>query len=138
MNLGSKKLDSKYSSEIDTLFLLGKGKASESEILGNLIIHYSSDGTVMGLEFLNATMTLRPLLINPPGWIIDKNKPDGVDPGALYLIKSANARMFTVGSFWLLVFYLNFENQPNPVEARFNLPFLAQSDKNVAKALAAY
>ena len=68
MELGTRKLDSKYDSESDTLFLLGKGKPSDSEVLGDLIIHYSSDGTVIGLEFLNATLTLAPLLIISPKW----------------------------------------------------------------------
>jgi uncharacterized protein YuzE len=134
MNLGSRKLVSRYDSGSDTVFLFGKGKASDSESIGDLVLHYSSDGTVLGVEFLNATLTLAPLLVRPPAWMMEGKT--SVSRHALARILGAEATVLSVGSFLVLVLHLKVSGQAEPVEAKFNVPLLSASDLAVAKAVA--
>ncbi|MFA5247562.1 MAG: DUF2283 domain-containing protein [Candidatus Micrarchaeia archaeon] len=134
MNLGSRKLGSRYEPGSDTVFLFGKGKVSDSEAIGDLVLHYSSDGIVLGVEFLNATLTLAPLLVRPPAWMMDGKSR--VTRKALGRILGADATVLSVGSFLVLVLRLNVSGEAEPVEAKFNVPLLFASDLAVAKAVA--
>ncbi|MEK7251596.1 MAG: DUF2283 domain-containing protein, partial [Bacteroidota bacterium] len=64
MQIGTRSLHADYDEQSDTLYLRSeKEKAAASVSIGNLIIDYAKDGTVVGLEFLNATESIPPLLL---------------------------------------------------------------------------
>ena len=105
MQIGTHALQSDFDAQSDTLYLYSKKVPVASSVeLGNLLIDFAKDGTVVGLEFLNATQTLASLLVASDKTIWKTR--DQLDEKALARISSAHASVHTQADFFIITFEL--------------------------------
>ena len=119
MQVSTRVLQSDYDNETDTLYLYStKEKTSASVSLGDLIIDYAAKGEVMGLEFLNATKTLPPLLLTSSKTLFkDENT---LNPEVLQKIAKSRVHLDTVSSFIVITFTLEIDKKE--IQAKLSLP----------------
>ena len=115
-----------YDEESDTLYLYSaKEKAAGSIDFGDVHLDYAKDGTATGLEFLNATKTIPPLLV------ISHKDFDAGKAEWLKKITKANISVYTQANFLVISFTLFF--QKREVDGKISLPVAAP--KQLEKAL---
>ncbi|MFA5247285.1 MAG: DUF2283 domain-containing protein [Candidatus Micrarchaeia archaeon] len=133
MRLSTRKLASDYDSETDTLYLFARQKASDSQSFGDVVVDYAADGSVVGIEILNASATLYALLSKVPQEISEAGK---IKQGFFEGIKAAHASTFTVANFVILVFEIQADALASPLECRMNFPMPTKAENSVARKLA--
>ncbi len=133
MLIGTRTLQSDYDPDGDSLYLYkAKEKPDSSLEIGNLIIDFAKDGTVIGLEFLNATTTIPPLLaIYAPG-ILSQDKKCKID--FLEKIRKANVSVNTASDLFIITFML-YSNQQE-VKAALMVPIMTKTQVQVARQIA--
>ncbi len=133
MQLGTRKLVADYDSSSDTLFLSNKNeKAARSLIIGDVIVDYAKDNTVVGMEFLNATETIKPLLIACPNVFLEGK--DRLKSSVLEEISKANAATFTSANMIILAFVLQFNKVA--LEGKLSVPMPTIEQRYAARNLA--
>ena len=126
MHVGTRSLQTDYDEESDTLYLYSaKEKAAGSIDFGDVHLDYAKDGTATGLEFLNATKTIPPLLM------VSHKDFDASKSEWLEKISKANISVYTQADFLVISFALLF--QKREVEGKISLPVAAP--KQLEKAL---
>ncbi|MBI5635451.1 DUF2283 domain-containing protein [Candidatus Micrarchaeota archaeon] len=119
MQVSTRVLQSDYDSQTDTLYLYStKEKTSTSVSLGDLIIDYAPSGEVIGIEFLNATKTLPPLLLTSPKTLFKDEH--ALNPGVLQKIAKSRVHLDTVSSFIVITFTLEIDKKE--IQAKLSLP----------------
>ncbi len=135
MQIGARNLQADYDEASDTLYLYSKKeKASNSVSLGNINIDYSKNG-VAGLEFLNASETILPLLLACPKSLLED--AHHLKTESLARIRKAGVSLRTAASLVVIAFTLEFDEKPLPLEGRLVMPLPSPSEAILAKALAA-
>ena len=133
MQIGTHALQSDFDAESDTLYLYSKKVPVASSIeLGNLIIDFAKDGSVVGIEFLNATQTLAHLLVvsQPSAWK-DKTR---LDSGMLSQIKKAHVSVHTEADLFIIAIELYTQDE-QVLKGNLGLPIPTGSEKELLKIL---
>jgi len=126
MHVGTRSLQTDYDEASDTLYLYSaKEKAAGSIDFGDVHLDYAKDGTATGLEFLNATKTIPPLLV------VSHKDFDAGKSEWLEKISKASISVYTQADFLVISFALFF--QKREVEGKISLPVAAP--KQLEKAL---
>jgi len=130
MHVGTRNLQIDYDEDSDTLYLHSASESAAcSMVFGNVVLDYAKDGTAVGLEFLNATKTIAPLLVVCPKDFCENQE---VKREWLKKISKASVSVHTQADFLVISFTLQFEQQ----ELRGSLGVPAAASKQLEKALA--
>jgi len=126
-------LQSDYDAETDTLYLYSKKKPVASSVeLGNLIIDLGKDGSVVGIECLNATRTLTHLAVvySPKAWK-DEHR---LDEDVLKQIQKARVSIHTEADLFILTLELYAQDQ-TIIKGNLGMPLPAGNEKELLKIL---
>jgi uncharacterized protein YuzE len=130
MHVSTRSLQIDYDGESDTLYLhSGKEKAAGSIDFGSTILDYSKKGEAIGIEFLNATKTITPLLLVSPKEIYADKKT--LKAEWLNKITKASISAHTEANFLIITFELRYNRQE--ATGKVGLPLAAP--KALEKAL---
>jgi len=132
MLIGTRSLQVDYDKATDTLYLYHEKEKVKNNIeFGNVLIDIAHDGTVVGLEFLNATETITPFLLAGPKAIY-KDK-EHLREDFLAQIKKATISLHTQANFVIIGFTLEVEKQF--IEGKLSMPIVQDKDLMKAQAL---
>ena len=137
MHVSTRSLQIDYDIESDTLYLYSaKDRATRSVTFGNLNLDFGKDGSVIGLEFLDATATLPPLLLVTPKQLFKDKKL--LKPEVLEKIKNAHVSLETAANFVVISFWLEFDNAilEEELECKLTLPTATQNQLRIAQKIA--
>ncbi|MFH1199804.1 MAG: DUF2283 domain-containing protein [Candidatus Micrarchaeota archaeon] len=122
-----------FDGESDTLYLYSaKEKAAGSLGFGNLVIDYAKDGSIVGLEFLDASATLPPLFVVAPKNIFESEKR--LKPAFLAQISGAAVSVDTAANFMVIKCLLEYNKQE--LDCRLTLPVSGPKDLAIAAKIA--
>jgi len=126
-------LQADYDEASDTLFLCSqKEKAANSIAIGNVAVDYSKKGEVVGLEFLDASKTIPPLLLACPKQLLERQT--SLKKQALAGISRATVSVSTAASFAVIAFTLNFGQEP--AQGKLVLPMPSPAQMAIARQTA--
>ncbi|MBI2445500.1 DUF2283 domain-containing protein [Candidatus Micrarchaeota archaeon] len=133
MQIGTHALQSDFDAESDTLYLYSKKVPVASSVeLGNLLIDFAKDGTVVGIECLNATQTLAHMVIvsHPTIWK-DKTR---LDEAMLAQVKKAHVSVHTEADLFVIAIELYTQDQ-QVLKGNLGVPIPTGSEKELLKVL---
>ncbi|MFH0836421.1 MAG: DUF2283 domain-containing protein [Candidatus Micrarchaeota archaeon] len=130
MQIGTRSLQADYDKDSDTLYLYsGKDRARNSVSFGNVILDYAKDGSVIGVEFLNATETIPPILFASPKTLCESKFK--LKPEALAGVLKASVSAHTAADFMVITFALKLEG--SVIQGKLGVPL---PTRGLAKTLA--
>lgn len=133
MSRRTSSLQADFDEESDTLYLYSaKEKAAGSLVLGNLAIDYAKDGSIVGLEFLDASTTLPPLFVVAPKSIFESEKRLKSD--FLSQISGASVSLDTAANFVVVKCLLEYNRQE--LDCRLTLPVSSKKELAIAQKVA--
>ncbi len=133
MQINNRNLLVDYDEDSDTLYLYSsKDKVKNSLDLGNIIIDYNHDDEAIGLEFLEATETVRNFSMFIPKLALKDDMH--IKKEALKQITKAHLNVETKSSWLILTFNLQLNNEE--VNGKLSLPNFTENDVKRARILA--
>ena len=129
MHVSTRRLQTDYDEASDSFYLYSeKEKVKGSIELGNIIIDYGLDGTVVGLEFLKATETITPLLVVSPKTIYKDDLH--LKEEFMNQIDKASISLHTAANF--LIIEITLQAKEQQVQGKLGIP--VSSSQDLAKA----
>ncbi|MEK6953531.1 MAG: DUF2283 domain-containing protein [Candidatus Micrarchaeota archaeon] len=133
MYVSTRALVSDYDIESDTLYLFSKKeRATNSFSFGNLNLDFAKEGTFVGVEFLNASSTLPPLMLASPKALFENAKTLKME--ALRKITSASVSLNTAANFLIVALAIEFDKTVSSEKIGCRLTIPVASKKDVAAA----
>jgi len=122
-----------FDAQSDTLYLYSKKVPVASSVeLGNLIIDFAKEGTVVGIECLNATQTLAHMVIvsHPAIW----KEKTRLDEAMLAQVKKAHVSVHTEADLFVIAIELYTADQ-HVLKGNLGVPIPMGSEKELLKIL---
>lgn len=135
MHLSSRSLQADYDEKSDTLYLYSKKeRVAGSVSIGNINVDYSKKNEVVGLEFLNASTTIPPLLWVSPQSLYEDKKSTVIKSNELNQISKANVSVHTRADLTIISFAFSMDKKE--LEGKLALQIPTKNDLQTAKQLA--
>ncbi len=130
MQISMRKFRADYDRDSDILYLSSqKENAKNSVSIGDIIIDYSHNGEVVGIEFLDATETIPPLLLFASGTDTIFKDRNHLKEEFLNNIEKSHVSVSTRANFTII----NFTLELNQETVKGNLCLPVVSNREVEK-----